>query len=178
LMPSWWWWIDLVRWHTSFPPRIMPWLKRQEGCSSHTCSNIMASQRPLCRIEIQSSQASYLVSLVEAHGVRAQDEHCIPTPNGWTNREGELGYPTIPKELCGNGSTRLGGPFGVGQILLQLFGAFGNEGHPLSNGDGQVTNCAHHVGHTWTTPKWCKWGSVNGHTTWWRKVALVGVGQY
>jgi hypothetical protein len=31
----------------------------------------------------------------------------------------ELGYPTILKELCGNESIRLGGPFGVGQILLQ-----------------------------------------------------------
>jgi hypothetical protein len=31
----------------------------------------------------------------------------------------ELGYPTILKELCGNESIRLGGPFGVGQILIQ-----------------------------------------------------------
>jgi hypothetical protein len=51
---------------------------------------------------------------VEVHGVKAQDEHLIPTPNKWTNRESELGYPTIPKELCGSGLTRLGGPFGVG----------------------------------------------------------------
>jgi hypothetical protein len=43
----------------------------------------------------------------------AQDEHLLPTLNGWTNREGELGDPTIPKELCGGGSTRLGGPFGL-----------------------------------------------------------------
>ncbi len=59
------------------------------------------------------------MNLVEAHGVRTQDEHFIPTPNGWTNWEKELGYPTIPKELCGGGSTRLGGPFGAGWILLQ-----------------------------------------------------------
>ncbi len=59
LIQSWWWWIDLVRWQTSFPPRKMPWPKRPEGCSSHTCSNIMASQRTLCRIETQSSQASF-----------------------------------------------------------------------------------------------------------------------
>jgi len=48
---------------------------------------------------------------VEAHGVRAEDEHLILTPNGWTNRESELNYPTIPKELCDDESTRLGGPF-------------------------------------------------------------------
>jgi hypothetical protein len=28
--------------------------------------------------------------------------------NRWTNREGELGDPTILKELCGDGSTKLG----------------------------------------------------------------------
>jgi hypothetical protein len=33
--------------------------------------------------------------------------------NRWTNQEGELGDPTILKELCGDRSTRLGGPFGV-----------------------------------------------------------------
>ncbi len=54
-----------------------------------------------------------LTNLVEVHGVEAQDEHFISTPNEWTNRENELGYPTIPKEICGNKSTRLGGPFGV-----------------------------------------------------------------
>jgi hypothetical protein len=43
--------------------------------------------------------------IVEAHGVGAQDEHRILTPNRWTNQEGELGYPTIPKELCGGGPT-------------------------------------------------------------------------
>ncbi len=48
LMWSWWWWIDLARWHTSFPPRKLPQPKRWESCSSHTCSNIMASQRTLC----------------------------------------------------------------------------------------------------------------------------------
>jgi hypothetical protein len=93
------------------------------------------------------------MSLVEAHGVRAQDEHLILTPNGWTNRESELGYSTIPKELCGGGSTRLGGPFGVGRILLQQFKTFGNGGHPFSNGDGQITNRAYNLGCSWTTPK-------------------------
>jgi hypothetical protein len=34
---------------------------------------------------------------MEAHGVEAQDEHLFPTPNRWTNQEGELGYPTILK---------------------------------------------------------------------------------
>jgi hypothetical protein len=90
---------------------------------------------------------------VEAHGVEVQDEHLIPTPNGWTNRKSELVYPIILQELCGDGSTRLGGPFGVGRILLQQFGAFDNKFHPLSNGDGQVTNFAYNVGYTWTTPK-------------------------
>jgi hypothetical protein len=37
----------------------MPWPKKQEGCSSHMCSNIMASQRTLCWIETQSSWASF-----------------------------------------------------------------------------------------------------------------------
>jgi len=48
--------------------------------------------------------------------------------------------------------TKLGGPFGIGQVLLQQFGAFGNQVHPLSNGDEQVPNCAHNLGHTWATP--------------------------
>ncbi len=59
LMRSWWWLIDLARWHTSFSPRKMPRPKRREGCSSCTCSSIMASLRTLCRIETQSSQASF-----------------------------------------------------------------------------------------------------------------------
>ncbi len=107
--------------------------------------------------------SKFLVSLVESHGVRAQDEHLILTPNEWTNRGSGLGYPTIPRKLCGNISTRLGGPFGLGQVFLQQFGAFGNMGHPLSNGDGQVTNYAYDLGCTWATLKWCEWGSVNGH---------------
>jgi len=37
---------------------------------------------------------------VEVHGVGTQNEHLILTPNKWTNRDNELGYPTIPKELC------------------------------------------------------------------------------
>jgi hypothetical protein len=56
---------------------------------------------------------------MEAHGVGAQDEHFFPSPNRWTNQEGELGYPTIFKELCGGGLTRLGGSFGVSRVLLQ-----------------------------------------------------------
>jgi hypothetical protein len=90
---------------------------------------------------------------VEAHGVGGQDEHLIPTPNKWTNRESELGYPTIPKELCDGRSIRLGGPFGVGQVLLQQFGAFGNKFHAFSNVDGQITNYAYNLGHIWATPK-------------------------
>jgi len=59
LMRWWWWWIDLARWHISFPPRKVPRPKKWEGCSSCTCSSIMASQRTLCRIETQSSRASF-----------------------------------------------------------------------------------------------------------------------
>jgi len=55
---------------------------------------------------------------MKAHGVKAQNEHILSTPNRWTNREGEFGHPTILKELCGGGLTRLGEPFGVGRILL------------------------------------------------------------
>jgi hypothetical protein len=50
---------------------------------------------------------------MERHGVEVQNEHLILTPNGWTNGESELGYSTIPKELCDDELTRLGGPFGV-----------------------------------------------------------------
>jgi hypothetical protein len=46
---------------------------------------------------------------MELHGVEVQDEHLVSTPNKWTNRKSELGYLTIPKELCGDASTRLGG---------------------------------------------------------------------
>jgi hypothetical protein len=51
--------------------------------------------------------------VMEANGVGTQDEHFVPSPNWWANRKGQLGDPTIPKELCGSGLTRLGGPFGV-----------------------------------------------------------------
>jgi len=111
------------------------------------------------------------------HGVGAQDEHLISTPNRWTNWKSELGYPKIHKELCGGRSTKVGGSFGVGGILLQQFETFSNKVHPLSNGDGQVTNYAYDLGCTRATPKWCMWRSVNGHTTSWRKVVLVGDGQ-
>jgi hypothetical protein len=56
---------------------------------------------------------------VEAHGVKVQNEHFIATLNKWIDIENELGYLTIPKELCANKPTRLGGPFGVDQILLE-----------------------------------------------------------
>ncbi len=64
---------------------------------------------------------------------------------------GELGDPTIPKELCGDGSTRLGGPFGVSRVLLQQLDTLRNWVHPIPNGDEQVTNCAHDLGSTRTT---------------------------
>jgi hypothetical protein len=38
--------------------------------------------------------------------------------NRQTDEKNELGYPTISKELCGNESTKLSGPFGIGQVLL------------------------------------------------------------
>jgi hypothetical protein len=50
---------------------------------------------------------------VEENGVGTQNEHFFLTPNRWANREGEFSDPTIPKELFGDGSTRLGGPLGV-----------------------------------------------------------------
>jgi hypothetical protein len=82
-----------------------------------------------------------------------QDEHFIPPPNRWTNRKGQLGDPTILEELCGGGSTRLGGSFGVSRVLLQQLGTLRNRIHPISNGDGQITNCAHDLGNTRTTPE-------------------------
>jgi hypothetical protein len=51
-------------------------------------------------------------------GSELKMNNLIPTPNGWTNQEGELGDLTIPKELCVDESTRLRGPFGVGRVLL------------------------------------------------------------
>jgi len=50
---------------------------------------------------------------MEANGIEVEDEHFLPPPNQWPNRKGELGDPIIPKELCGDESTRLGGPLGV-----------------------------------------------------------------
>jgi hypothetical protein len=93
---------------------------------------------------------------VEAHGIKAQDEHLIPTPNIWVTQKSELGYPTILKELCGRRSTRLIRSFGVGRVLLQQFKAFGNRGHTFSNGGWQVTNHAYDLGHEWATLKRCK----------------------
>ncbi len=91
------------------------------------------------------------MGLVKANGVGTQDEHFIPSPNQWGNRKGQFGDPTIPKELCGGGSIRLGGPFGVSRILLQQLGTLRNWVHPIPNGDGQVTNYAHDLGRTRTT---------------------------
>ncbi len=89
---------------------------------------------------------------MEAYGVGTQDEHFVPPLNRWINRKGQLGDLIILKELCGDGPTRLGGPFGVSQVLLQQLGTFRNEVHPVSNGDRQVTNCAHDLGSTRITP--------------------------
>jgi hypothetical protein len=91
----------------------MPQPKRWEGYSSHICSRSWLPQGHGVKLRPKVHN-QVLVSLVESHGFRAQDEHLIPTPNEWTNRDNELGYPTTFKELCGNKSTRLGGPFGVG----------------------------------------------------------------
>jgi hypothetical protein len=38
----------------------------------------------------------------------------------------------------------LGGPFGVGRILLQQFKTFSNRAHAFSNGDGQIMIWAAH----------------------------------
>jgi hypothetical protein len=90
---------------------------------------------------------------MEVNGVGTQDEHFIPSPNRWANQKGQLSDPTILEELCGEGSTRLGGPFGVSRVLLQQFETFCNQIHPISNGDGQITNRAHDLGNTRTTLK-------------------------
>jgi hypothetical protein len=88
---------------------------------------------------------------MEANGVGVQDEHFLSPPNRWKNQKGELGYPTILKELCGGGSTKW-----VDHLELVDF-CYNNSEHsaigstPLSNGDGQVTNCAHDLGSTWIT---------------------------
>ncbi len=73
------------------------------------------------------------MGLVEANGIGTQDEHFILPPNRWTNREGELGDPVILEDLCGGGSTRLGGPFGVSRVLLQQLGTLRNWVHPIPN---------------------------------------------
>jgi hypothetical protein len=41
----------------------------------------------------------------------------------------------------------------LARILLQQFGTLRNRIHPLSNGDGKITNCAHDFGNTRTTPE-------------------------
>jgi len=58
LMWSWWCWINLVRWHTSFSLRKMPWPKKWKGFFSCMCLNIMASWRTLCQIKIPISQVN------------------------------------------------------------------------------------------------------------------------
>jgi hypothetical protein len=93
------------------------------------------------------------VNLVEDNGVEAQDEHFLPPPNRWANREGEFNDPIIPKELCGSGSTRLGGPLGVSRVLLQQLETLRDWVHPFLNGDGQIANYAHDSSSTWTTPE-------------------------
>jgi len=73
----------------------------------HTC--VQTSWPPKGHY-VESKPKSSRASFGEPYGsawVEAQDEHHISTPNGWTNQKGELGYPTIPKELCGGRSTRL-----------------------------------------------------------------------
>jgi hypothetical protein len=90
---------------------------------------------------------------MEEYGVGNQNEHFVSPPNRWTNQKGELGDPTILKELCGGGPTRLDGPFGVNRIVLQQLETLRNWIHPLLNDDGQVTNYAHDLGSTWTTLK-------------------------
>ncbi len=44
-MRSWWWWINLTRWHISFAQKKMPWPKKREGFFSCMCSSIMASPK-------------------------------------------------------------------------------------------------------------------------------------
>jgi hypothetical protein len=90
---------------------------------------------------------------MEANGVGVQNEHFLSPPNRWTNREGQFGDHTILKELCGGGSMRLGGPFGVSQVLLQQLRTFRDWVHPFPNGDGQITNRAHDLGSTWINPE-------------------------
>jgi hypothetical protein len=45
LMPSWSWWMDLAKWHTSFPQGMKSRIKRRGGCSSPTFSSTMDFQR-------------------------------------------------------------------------------------------------------------------------------------
>jgi hypothetical protein len=84
---------------------------------------------------------------VEVHGVGAQDEHLIPTFKIWidqkmnlviqqflrnyvpTNQQDWVDHLELP-EFCYNNLEHL------------ATGAFSNRSHPLSNGDGRVTNCA------------------------------------
>jgi len=62
LMWSWWWWIDLARWHTSCPLKKVPQPKKHDDYSSHMCLSIMVSPRTLCQIKIPSSQISFVAS--------------------------------------------------------------------------------------------------------------------
>jgi hypothetical protein len=89
LMRSWWWWINLARSHISFPPRKVPRPKKQEGYSSHMCSNIMASQRTLCRIETQKFTSKFWRTLWKCMGRSSRwaphfDPKWMDKPKGWT----------------------------------------------------------------------------------------------
>ncbi len=43
----------------------------------------------------------------------------------------KLGYPTIPKELYGDESTGLNGPFGVGPSFVTTIQSIRQQGPPL-----------------------------------------------
>ncbi len=45
---------------------------------------------------------------MEVNGVGAQDEHFLLPPNRWTNREDELGDPTILKKIMWRQINKIG----------------------------------------------------------------------
>jgi hypothetical protein len=92
----------------------------------HTCFQASWSSKGHSLESRPKVHKQVLASALEENGVKVEDEHFLSPSNRWTNWEGQLGDPTILKELCGDRSTRLGGPFGVGQILLQQLGTFRN----------------------------------------------------